>query len=172
MNLEQFNLRALKVEKLITKIISSLFTSVFENQIKNFQYPKTNSSFTLSGSGPSALSNNDQCFPDVHINSISSVLFTAPINTVNSNFQQSPLIVPCFYKMALNNRKSGINNLTIGNQTFSCGCAIIERCCPKRVKTQRNNLPIQQILNNKVKLVLMIIQNKLGILKYLIKMIN
>jgi hypothetical protein len=147
-----------KVEKLITKINFNhpLFTSVFENQIKNFQYPKTNSSFTLFGSGPSVLSNDDlSAFLTSTSNSISSVyIFAAPINILNSNFQQSPLIVPVFYKMALNNRKNGINNLTIGNSNPFLVDVLLSKDAVLSVKnTTEQFIPIQQILNNKVKLV-------------------
>jgi hypothetical protein len=39
-----------QIEKLITKINFShpLFKAVFENRITNFQYPKTNGSFTIT----------------------------------------------------------------------------------------------------------------------------
>jgi hypothetical protein len=50
-----------KVEKLITKInFNHPYLLPFENQIKKFPIPKTNASFTLSSSGPAALSNDDQ----------------------------------------------------------------------------------------------------------------
>jgi hypothetical protein len=130
-----------KVEKLITKINFNhpIYFRIWKSNQKISNTQKQ-ISFTLSGSGPSALSNNDQsAFLTSISDSLSSVyVFTAPINTVNSNFQQSPLIVPCFYKMALNNRKTA-NNLTIGNSNpFLWMCYY--RCCPKRQKTQRNNL--------------------------------
>jgi len=146
------------VEKLITKINFNhpLFSSVFENKINNFQYPKTNASFTLSSSSPAALSNDDQsAFLSSISNDISTVyLFSAPINTANSNFQQSPLIVPVFYKMALNNHSSGINNLTIGNSNPFLVDVLLSKDAVLNVKnTAEQFIPIQQILNNKVKLI-------------------
>jgi hypothetical protein len=144
-------------EKLITKINFNhpLFTSVFENKINNFQYPMTESSFETSGSSPAALYNDDQSiFLSSLSNRVSSVyVFTAPINTLNSNFQQSPLIVPVFYKMALNNEKNGVSQLTIGN---SNPYLVDVQISKDAILTVRNNLeqfiPIQQILNNKVRL--------------------
>jgi hypothetical protein len=69
-NLEQFlsNFGAIQfkpfeqIEKLITKINFShpLFKAVFENRITNFQYPKTNGSFTITNTNPAALYNDDQ----------------------------------------------------------------------------------------------------------------
>src|SRR5690606_13889969 len=107
------------VEKLVSKINFNhpLFSGVFENKITNFQYPATKASFTVSSSNPSALFYDDQsAFLSAMITPVSAVyLFSAPINTENSNFQQSPLIVPVFYKMAQFNQNNGVNALTIGN---------------------------------------------------------
>jgi len=144
-------------EKLITKINFShpLFNAVFENKINNFQYPKTKNSFALTSSNPSALLYEDQsAFLTSIRNSISSVyIFAAPINTVNSNFQQSPLIVPTFYKMALNNQNNGINARIIGN---NLPYLIDVSLSKDEILTVRNSgeqfIPVQQILNNKVKM--------------------
>lgn len=145
------------VEKLITKINFNhpLFTSVFENKINNFQYPKTNASFALSSSSPAALSTDDQsAFLTSMPNAISTVyVFSAPINTVNSNFQQSPLIVPTFYKMALNDHNNGIKNLTIGNSNPFLVDVSLSKDAVLTVKNATEQfIPVQQILNNKVKL--------------------
>jgi hypothetical protein len=144
-------------EKLITKINFNhpLFKSVFENKITNFQYPKTNGSFTLSNTNPAALYNDDQSsFLTSLPNAISTVyVFSAPINTVNSNFQQSPLIVPTFYKMAMNNQPKGINALTIGNTNPYLVDVALSKDAILTVKNSAENfIPIQQIINNKVKL--------------------
>lgn len=146
------------VEKLITKINFNhpLFSSVFENKISNFQYPKTKASFTLSSSRPAALSNDDQSAFLTSLSNYTSTVyvFSAPINTGNSNFQQSPLIVPTFYKMALNNHNNGINNLTIGNSNPFLVDVLLSKDAVLTVKnTMEQFIPIQQILNNKVKLI-------------------
>ena len=144
-------------EKLITKINFNhpLFKAVFENKTSNFQYPKTQNSFVVSSSSPAALSYEEQSFFLTSIrNPISSVyVFSAPINTVNSNFQQSPLIVPVFYKMALNNQNSGINAQIIGNETPYFAETLLSKDAILNVKNNTENfIPIQQILNNKVRL--------------------
>jgi hypothetical protein len=87
------------VEKLVSKINFSHFIRlVFENEISNFQYPKTNSSFTIKSSSPAALYNDDQSIflTGLSAGSGSAYVFSAPLNIENSNFQQSPLIVPTF----------------------------------------------------------------------------
>ena len=145
-------------EKLITKINFNhpLFSGVFENKINNFQYPKTKNSFSTTNSEPSALSYEDQsAFLIALQNKIGGVfVFTASINTANSNFQQSPLIVPVFYKMAVSNQNTGINSLTIGNTNPYFADALLTKDAILTVKgNEEQFIPIQQILNNKVQLV-------------------
>ncbi|WP_426092081.1 BatA domain-containing protein [Flavobacterium sp. DSR3-2] len=144
-------------EKLITKINFNhpIFTGVFENKVTNFQYPKTKSSFLLSSSSPAALSYEDQSiFLTSIANSVSTVaVFAAPINIENSNFQQSPLIVPTFYKMAMNNRNNGLNALIIGNNNPHLTEASLNKDAILTVKgLDEQFIPIQQIMNNKVKM--------------------
>ncbi|MCM0666380.1 vWA domain-containing protein [Flavobacterium tyrosinilyticum] len=143
--------------KLITKINFDhpLFSGVFENKITNFQYPKVNSSFAVSSSYPAVLSFEDQTdFVTAVQNQVSGItVFTAPINSTNSNFQQSPLIVPLFYKIAQNNQKTGVNALTIGNNQPYFVDVLLTKDAILEVKgTDDSFIPIQQILNNKVKL--------------------
>lgn len=143
--------------KLITKINFDhpLFSGVFENKITNFQYPKTNNSFGISTSYPAVLSYEDQSVFVTEIqNPVSGItVFSAPINSENSNFQQSPLIVPLFYKMGQNNQKTGVNALTIGNNQPYFVDVLLTKDAILEVKGNEDSfIPIQQILNNKVKL--------------------
>ncbi|MFB9107579.1 vWA domain-containing protein [Flavobacterium gyeonganense] len=152
----QFN--TLKTEnKLITKINFDhpLFSGVFENKITNFQYPKTNSSFDISSPYPAVLSYEDQSpFVTMIQNPVAGItVFSAPINSTNSNFQQSPLIVPLFYKIGQNNQKTGVNALTIGNNQPYFVDVLLSKDAILEVKGKEDSfIPIHQILNNKVKL--------------------
>ncbi|MFV8367291.1 BatA domain-containing protein [Flavobacterium sp. XS1P27] len=144
-------------EKLITKINFNhpIFNSVFENKVTNFQYPKTKSSFVLSSSSAAALSYEDQSvFLTSIANSVSAVaVFAASINIENSNFQQSPLIVPTFYKMAMHNQNNGVNALIIGNNNPHLTEVSLNKDAILTVKgSDEQFIPIQQILNNKVKM--------------------
>jgi len=144
-------------EKLITKINFNhpLFGGVFENKIDNFQYPKTKTSFGISSSNPAALYYQDQTAFLTSINNpISSVYaFAAPINLENSNFQQSPLIVPTFYKMAISKQNKGLKALTIGNNNPYLVDINLSKDEILNVKNEHETfIPIQQILNNKVQL--------------------
>ncbi|MBP6180458.1 BatA and WFA domain-containing protein [Flavobacterium sp.] len=145
-------------EKLITKINFNhpIFNTVFENKVTNFQYPKTKSSFGLSSSSPAALSYEDRTIflTSLANSTIAVSIFSAPINTQNSNFQQSPLIVPTFYKMAMNNQNNAISALIIGNNNPHFTGASLNKDDILTVKgSDEQFIPIQQILNNKVKMI-------------------
>ncbi len=144
-------------EKQISKINFNhpLFNDVFENKINNFQYPKTKASYTLKTNYPGALYYEDQSSFLTSINNpISSVfVFSAPINLDNSNFQRSPLIVPVFYKMGLNNQNNGISALKIGNNNpYLVDTNVTKDEILKIQNKTETFIPIQQILNEKVKL--------------------
>jgi hypothetical protein len=76
-----------------------LFKNVFEKEVANFQFPKVNSFYNIQTNAASALSfeANRPFLLQQH----KAYLFTAPINSEQSNFQNSPLIVPTFYNMAV-----------------------------------------------------------------------
>jgi len=144
-------------DKLITKINFNhpLFSNVFENKTTNFQYPKTQNSFEIASQNPAVLFYEDQTTFLTSMNkSISSVyVFAAPLNLANSNFQQSPLIVPVFYKMALNNLKKGITAITIGANNPLLVAVNLSKEEILNVKNETESfIPIQQILNTKVQL--------------------
>jgi hypothetical protein len=76
-----------------------LFKNVFEKEVANFQFPKVNSFYNIQTNAASALSfEANRPFLLQHQK---AYLFTAPINSEHSNFQNSPLIVPTFYNMAV-----------------------------------------------------------------------
>lgn len=144
-------------EKQITKINFNhpIYNSVFEKKVVNFQYPKTKKSFPLSSSYPAVLSYEDgSIFLSSTNNPIGTVaVFAAPISIENSNFQQSPLIVPTFYKMAMYNHSNGINALIIGNNNPHLTETSLNKDAILTVKNSEEQfIPIQQILNSKVKM--------------------
>ena len=150
-------LNTINSEKLITKINFNhpLFASVFEKKIDNFQYPNTKNSFVLKSNSGAILSYEDQSpFLVSMQNDLSSVyVFAAPINKINSNFQNSPLIVPVFYKMAQNSQKSGINAFTIGDEKPFLIEALLSKDEIVEIKNNDQKfVPTQQILNSKVKM--------------------
>jgi hypothetical protein len=158
MNFGNFQFKPLENnEKQITKINFNhpLFANVFEKKINNFQYPKTSKSFGISSKKAAVLTYEDQTpFLTSINNPISAVyIFAAPINNEDSNFQKSPLIVPTFYKMAFSNRKNGVKALSIGNNNPFLVNVNLSKDEILNVKNETETfIPIQQILNNKVKL--------------------
>ncbi|RZJ70354.1 BatA and WFA domain-containing protein [Flavobacterium sp.] len=144
-------------EKLVTKIAFShpLYAGVFEKKIENFQYPKTSRSFGISSASAPILNYEDQsAFLTSVGNSVASIyVFAAPISASNSNFQNSPLIVPTFYNMAQNAQKTGIASVTIGNgQPFVMDANLAKDEIVEVKGKDEKFIPVQQILNNKVKM--------------------
>ena len=144
-------------EKKVTKINFNhpLFSSVFEKKIDNFQYPTTKTAFGLSSTSPSILTYDDQSpFLTSLPNEVSSVyVFAAPINKGNSNFLNSPLIVPTFYNMAQSIQKSGVNAIIIGESQPFIVDALLSKDEILTVKNSAESfIPVQQLLNTKVKM--------------------
>jgi hypothetical protein len=75
-----------------------LYTNVFEKEVTNFQYPTVKEYFRIRSrmSKILALENNDAFL----LGNDGFYVFTASLETSNSNFKNSPLIVPTFYNMA------------------------------------------------------------------------
>jgi len=74
-----------------------LYTNVFDNRIKNFQYPSVSSSFALLN-GESILRFEDGSPFITGKDKIFAI--AGGLHTSNSNFKNSPLIVPTLYNMA------------------------------------------------------------------------
>ena len=144
-------------EKQITQISFNhpIYTNVFDKKVSNFQYPKTNSTFNVNGSNLPVLQYEDK---SVFLGNITNKLgnlyfFSTSISKENSNFQNSPLIVPTFYNMGQNNNKSGLNAFIIGNNNYTIINETIAKDNVLSVTNSENSfIPMQQILNNKIKL--------------------
>ncbi|MGL2966191.1 vWA domain-containing protein [Flavobacterium sp. XGLA_31] len=148
---------ATPAEKKVTKINFNhpLFSSVFEKKIDNFQYPSTKTAFGITSTTPTVLSYEDQtAFLTSLPNDLSSVyVFAAPLNKTNSNFQNSPLIVPTFYNMAQNSQKNGVNAIVIGESQPFIVDALLSKDEIITVKNATESfIPVQQLLNTKVKM--------------------
>lgn len=144
-------------EKLITKIAFShpLYSTVFEKKIENFQYPNTKSNFPILSQYAPILSYQDQqAFLTSFQNGFGKVyMFSGAINKENSNFQNTPLIVPTFYNMAQNSLLSGVVALKIGDSNVFLLDANLEKDEIISISNgTQNYIPIQQIVNNKVKI--------------------
>ena len=137
------------VEKKITKIIFShpLFKDVFEKEVANFQYPKVNSFYTISTNATPAIGYEDN--QPFLLQKNKTYLFTAAINKENSNFQNSPLVVPTIYNMALQSLPLPNLYYTIGAQN---SIAVPVKLGPDEILTIKDSttqfIPIQQTKAN------------------------
>ena len=77
-----------------------LFKNVFQNKVSNFQYPNTQSHYSISSKNSSKIvsfENNLPFISQIKASKNAIYLFSSAINKNNSNFLNSPLIVPIFY---------------------------------------------------------------------------
>ncbi len=91
-----------------------LFQNVFEKKVTNFQFPKVKKYRRVRSAMPSVLTfqNNDPFL----IGKEHFYLFSASLDSANSNFKRSPLIVPTFYSIATQSLKLPQLYHTIGQQ--------------------------------------------------------
>ena len=146
-----------KSEKKVTQINFSnpIFSDVFEKKISNFQYPSVNSSFEIKSNYSQLLSfENQSSFLTSIQNKLGNVfVFSAPINKVNSNFQNSPLIVPTFYKMGIGNSNNAVKAEIIGNsKPFIIDANVANNQVISIKNSKEEFIPMQQILFDKIKI--------------------
>ncbi|MGJ8684381.1 MAG: BatA domain-containing protein [Nonlabens sp.] len=103
-----------ETEKRITEINFNhpLLKGVFNKRVSNFQYPKVNSSANNIAALNPVLKYEDGTSFLYQKNNIYQ--FTAPLNDTNSNFKNSPLIVPVLYNM-------GRNSLPVAQLYYNTG---------------------------------------------------
>lgn len=80
-----------------------LYRNVFEKDATNFQYPQVNSFYRTNSLAANILSFDDNA--PFLLGNNGTFFFTASISSGNSNFKNSPLIVPTFYNMGSNSLK-------------------------------------------------------------------
>lgn len=140
-------------ERNISKIAFShpLYTNVFEKQVTNFLYPKAFSYLKIKTNIPPILSfeNGDPFL--VGLNGI--YVFSASIAAENSNFKNSPLIVPTLYKMGSNSLKLPELYQVIGfTNQLDIPLLLEKDNIIKIVKDNYEFIPKQQSFANKVSL--------------------
>ena len=114
------------------------FKNVFQKQVSNFQYPTSNIVFETSlRSSSSIIKFNDQSsfISEIRSNNNKIYWFSSPLNSKNSNFILSPLVVPVFYNFSLQNRSTNELYYTVGNKNSIM------------IKTQINNDKVLHMTN-------------------------
>ena len=144
----------LELEKKVTLINYDhpLINNAFYARVNNFQYPKLNSAYKVNTRTNSVLSFEDNSSFLVGKNQ--SFLFTSAINSNNSNFKKSPLIVPILYnigKLSLEYPKlyyqiGDENTIDINTQLSQDEILSLE------IEKERT-IPLQQTYNKRVRLI-------------------
>ena len=136
-----------------------ILDNVFEKQIKNFQYPTIKSTYgSLFKNAKSILKLDNQKAFIAEIKSKNGKVYwlTASIDQQNSNFKNSPLIVPIFYNFAKQSFNLTAlyytigqkNNLDIKTQITNDEVLHIEQLNTSTKKI--NFIPLQQVTQQKV----------------------
>ncbi|SDS44835.1 N-terminal double-transmembrane domain-containing protein [Formosa sp. Hel1_31_208] len=142
-------------EKKITSINFShpLLLNVFDKRVSNFQYPKSNTFYSNATNsvlsilayedGMSFLSQSGNAFR-----------FSAAINTDNSNFKNSPLIVPVLYNIGKQSLKAGDLFYTIGKENvIDIATQLQQDDILTLVNGDNSVIPLQKTFDNKVELI-------------------
>ncbi|MGB5499650.1 MAG: BatA domain-containing protein [Maribacter sp.] len=140
-------------ETKITQITFShpLYENVFEKNIGNFQYPKVSEFFRINSNASKIL--GYQSGEPFLLGTNGIYLFTASIANKNSNFKQSPLIVPTFYKMGVNSLKRvGLYHTMGGQLRIDIAQKIAKDHILKVAKDGLEFIPQQRAHANKVSL--------------------
>lgn len=141
-------------EKKITNINFShpLFNNVFDKQVSNFQYPKVNTFYNLvSNTNASVLDYEDGS--SFLLNSGNAYCFTASLNDENSNFKNSPLIVPVLYNMGKQSLKLAQLYYQVGKEnTIDINTKLSKDDILTLNSEDQEVIPLQQNYSNKVQL--------------------
>ncbi|MCF8273164.1 MAG: VWA domain-containing protein [Flavobacteriaceae bacterium] len=143
----------LETQKQVTTINYShpLYANgVFEKKVTNFQYPKVESFYNLKNQSNASMLEFEDSKPFL-IENNQGYIFTSSLDASNSDFKNSPLIVPTFYNMAKASFKIPALYYTIGNEnTFDISVNLNQDAILSLVSKDVNLIPKQQYYNNKV----------------------
>jgi hypothetical protein len=120
-----------------------LLQNVFTKNISNFEYPSTKAHFKIK-------SNNTPIFSFVNkeaflVSENKAYLFTSSLNSQNSNFKNSPLVVPTFYNMGRNSvSPTDIFNFTNQAASFQINANLAKDDVIKMQKDEQILIPQQR----------------------------
>jgi hypothetical protein len=138
-------------EKRITNIAFNhpILKDVFEEQVKNFQYPTVQYYYPLTTKTNSVLSYEDQQPFLVQFKAL--FVFTAAVETKDSNFVNSPLIVPTLYNIGRSSLKTPPIYYWIGAEnTFELKVNLQKDRILKLANNDSQFIPLQTNFNTKV----------------------
>ncbi|MBJ7879868.1 BatA domain-containing protein [Gelidibacter salicanalis] len=141
-------------EKRITKINFShpLLNNVFDKKVDNFQYPKVQTHYTFATSGTPILSYEDSTPFLTQVNN--TYAFSAALDENNSNFKNSPLIVPIFYNIGKQSLKLPRLYYTVGTtNTIDIRTTIQQDAILKLEQAETAIIPQQKTYSHKVQMI-------------------
>jgi len=150
----QYITNAFTSEKRVTSINYDhpILKDAFYTRVSNFQYPKVNSYYTLNSNENAIYRYEDNSA--FLIGSGKIFLFTAPINSINSNFKKSPLIVPALYNIAKQSLEIPQLYYSIGNtNTIDINTQIGQDAILSLEKDGEKIIPLQQTFSKKVSII-------------------
>ncbi|KQC29218.1 BatA domain-containing protein [Flagellimonas eckloniae] len=141
------------INKKITSISFEhpLYKNVFEKTVTNFQYPYTEQYYKIQSRAPKilALEGNDAFLSGID----GFYIFSSSLEAGNSNFKNSPLIVPTFYNMAAYSLKTPRSYYILANpNTLDIPVTIGNDNIIQVSKNTYEFIPLQQTFPNKVRL--------------------
>ena len=139
------------LEKSITTINYShpIYQNVFDKKINNFQYPKVNSFYNLTSNTSSLLQFEDG--KPFLVQNLNVTVFASALNSDNSNFKNSPLIVPTLFNIGKQSLKTPNIYYTIGeDNTFDIAVKLLQNDVLSMVDDAINIIPQQRYYNNKI----------------------
>lgn len=123
---------------------------VFEKQVTNFQYPKVLSFYETTSNNFTSILSFEDAKPFL-FQSQNVFVFTSTLNADNSNFKNSPLIVPTLYNIAKQSFKTPELYYTIGNNNeFEVATQLQQDDILSLVNNGTSIIPRQKYFNNKV----------------------
>ncbi|WP_339728807.1 BatA domain-containing protein [Maribacter stanieri] len=128
-----------------------LFVNVFDKKVTDFQFPSVNQRFKFKTKAPIALEfQNKEPFL---LGGKNAFFFAAAINNDNSNFKNSPLIVPAFYNMGMNSLKLPPLYVTIGSDVeIELPVTLQQDDIIKIADKENEFIPQQRVLPKKVQI--------------------
>ena len=139
-----------------------LFENVFESKVANFQFPTVEERFKMATNMPVAIEfQNKEPFL---MGTKQVYLFAASLSSINSNFKNSPLIVPTFYNMGMNSLKLAPLYATLGTETEIEVPIMLQQDDVIKISNKKNEfIPQQRVLPKKVQLTFIDNPKKAGI---------
>ncbi|WP_245980610.1 BatA domain-containing protein [Flagellimonas lutimaris] len=127
-----------------------LYRNVFEQEVTNFQYPSVKEHFRIQTNLPTALSMDGG---DSFLSGDDGLyVFTVPLTLENSNFINSPLIVPTFYNMVQSSLQIPKPHQTLGEATtVDISAQIGNDDILKVSKEGYEFIPLQQTFPNRLR---------------------